>query len=138
MKFILSFLLLVFIQILPSQAHQSSRFMLQKEAASVVSVCVVSTFIENNKQPTILQNELIKEALTQEPKPKKPDAKTKTTTLKVEVLREDGIDPVCNMKVTKGTTSVSTFGGKQYGFCSGMCKERFDKNPDKYLPKAKK
>lgn len=138
MKLILTFLLLVFIQTLPLQAHCSSRFIRQKEAASVVSVCVVSTFIENNKQSTVAQDELIKEALTQEPKPKKADAKTKTAALKVEVLREDGIDPVCNMKVTKGTTSVSTFGGKQYGFCSGMCKERFDKNPDKYLSKVKK
>ena len=136
MKLILTFLLLVFIQTLPLQARHSSRFIRQKEAASVVSVCVVSMFIENNKQSTVAQDELIKEALTQDPKPKKADAKTKT--LKVEVLREDGIDPVCNMKVTKGTTSVSTFGGKQYGFCSGMCKERFDKNPDKYLSKVKK
>ena len=138
MKFILTFLLLVFIQILPSHAHHSSRFRLQKEAASFVSVCVVSTFIENNKQPTVAQNKLIKEEISQEPKPKKPGTKTKTKAPNADVLREDGIDPVCNMKVTKGATSVSTFGGKQYGFCSGMCKERFDKNPDKYLPKVKK
>lgn len=137
MKFVLSFFLLVCIQILPSQAHHSSRFGLQKEAASAVSICIVPTFIENNKHPTASQNKPIKEEISQEPKPKKPGTKTKKAP-NVDVLREDGIDPVCSMKVTKGTTSVSTFGGKQYGFCSGMCKERFDKNPDKYLSKVKK
>jgi YHS domain-containing protein len=49
-----------------------------------------------------------------------------------EPLKEDGIDPVCKMKVAKGTTLTSTHKGKQVGFCSEYCKEHFDAKPEKY------
>ncbi|RYU94511.1 YHS domain-containing protein [Emticicia agri] len=61
---------------------------------------------------------------------------TKQATQKQKlVLEKDGKDPVCGMKVKKGTTLVSTYKEKPYGFCSKVCKERFDKEPEKYVKK---
>ncbi|MES2519352.1 MAG: YHS domain-containing protein [Bacteroidota bacterium] len=48
------------------------------------------------------------------------------------VLKEDAKDPICKMSVAKGTKDVSVYQGKQFGFCSVVCKEMFDKNPKKY------
>jgi YHS domain-containing protein len=50
-------------------------------------------------------------------------------------LEKDGKDPVCGMKVKKGTTLVSLHKEKQHGFCSKTCKEKFDKDPAKYVKK---
>jgi YHS domain-containing protein len=50
-----------------------------------------------------------------------------------ETLAKNGTDPVCKMTVKKGTKLVSTHKEKQYGFCSKMCKESFDKHPDKFV-----
>lgn len=47
----------------------------------------------------------------------------------------EGIDPVCGMTVPKGTISSAMFGGKKYGFCSEMCRDRFVKSPAKYVTK---
>lgn len=58
----------------------------------------------------------------------KPAEATKQTT-----LQKDGTDPVCGMKVKKGTTLVSVHKGQEYGFCGKMCKEQFDKKPKKYV-----
>jgi YHS domain-containing protein len=52
---------------------------------------------------------------------------------KTETLVKNGIDPVCKMSVKKGTKLISTHKGQQYGFCSKMCKESFDKHPDKFV-----
>ena len=52
-------------------------------------------------------------------------------------LAADGIDPVCRMHVAKGTTPTAVFGGKQYGFCSGVCHERFVKEPGRYVTKSR-
>ncbi len=41
-------------------------------------------------------------------------------------------DVICGMKVKEGTDLVSEFQGKKFYFCSGQCKETFDKNPLKY------
>lgn len=49
-----------------------------------------------------------------------------------EVLKDDAKDPICKMSVAKGTKDVSVYQGKQFGFCSVVCKEIFDKNPKKY------
>jgi len=49
-----------------------------------------------------------------------------------EVLKEDAKDPICKMSVQKGTKDVSVYQGKQFGFCSAVCKEMFDKKPKKY------
>ena len=43
-------------------------------------------------------------------------------------------DVICGMNVEeKGAKYKSDYKGKVYYFCSGMCKEEFDKNPEKYL-----
>lgn len=43
-------------------------------------------------------------------------------------------DPVCGMEVDEATaTAKSDYKGKIYHFCCAGCKERFDKNPEKYL-----
>jgi YHS domain-containing protein len=52
---------------------------------------------------------------------------------KTETLAKNGTDPVCKMSVNKGTKLVSTHKEKQYGFCSKMCKDSFDKNPEKFV-----
>lgn len=44
------------------------------------------------------------------------------------------IDPVCGMQVNPTTAKYKTlYKGKMYHFCSHMCKEAFEKNPDFYL-----
>ncbi len=44
------------------------------------------------------------------------------------------IDPVCGMTVSTRTAEYRSFRGDEtYYFCSAGCKERFDKDPDKYL-----
>lgn len=50
-----------------------------------------------------------------------------------ETLKEDGIDPVCKMSVKKGSKLAHTHDGKQYGFCSPMCKDKFVKNPTAFV-----
>ncbi len=43
-------------------------------------------------------------------------------------------DPVCAMEVDEQTTKwTSTYEGKRYSFCSAGCKERFDKDPERFL-----
>jgi len=48
-------------------------------------------------------------------------------------------DPVCNMSVDeKKAAATSVYKGKTYYFCANACKEKFDKDPQKFLPKEKK
>lgn len=48
-------------------------------------------------------------------------------------------DPVCNMNVDeKKAAATSEYKGKTYYFCAKVCKERFDREPEKYLTKEKK
>lgn len=61
-------------------------------------------------------------------KPVKPAAK-------MTPLAAEGIDPVCRMTVPKGTETTLMFGGKQYGFCSNICRDRFQHNPARYATK---
>jgi len=43
-------------------------------------------------------------------------------------------DPVCNMSVDESkAAATSTREGKTYYFCSTGCKERFEKEPEKYV-----
>jgi YHS domain-containing protein len=47
-------------------------------------------------------------------------------------------DPVCNMNVDeKKAAATSVYKGKTYFFCAKVCKERFDKEPEKFLTKEK-
>jgi YHS domain-containing protein len=48
-----------------------------------------------------------------------------------------GKDPVCGMNVEESKAAVtSTYKGRTYYFCAKVCKESFDKDPEKYLLKA--
>lgn len=62
-------------------------------------------------------------------------AKAVKPTVKMKPLAAEGLDPVCRMTVPKGTETTLLFGGKQYGFCSGICKTRFERNPETYVTK---
>jgi YHS domain-containing protein len=43
-------------------------------------------------------------------------------------------DPVCNMQVDEQkAAATSNYNGQTYYFCAKMCKESFDKDPEKYL-----
>ena len=45
-------------------------------------------------------------------------------------------DPVCGMDVASGEAAgTSQFGEWAFSFCSVRCKEDFDRDPVKYLPK---
>lgn len=56
-----------------------------------------------------------------------------TATAQSEPLKEDGIDPVCSMKVKKGTVLTTIYKGKQIGFCGDYCRKEFEKKPKKYV-----
>ncbi|MBB6001608.1 YHS domain-containing protein [Arcicella rosea] len=68
----------------------------------------------------------------------KPNKAAKATINKVkkEVILEEGKDPICKMHVEKDAKNTSTYQGKKVNFCSIVCKEMFDKNPEKYAVKA--
>ncbi len=43
-------------------------------------------------------------------------------------------DPVCNMQVDEQkAAATSDYKGQMYYFCAKMCKESFDKDPEKFL-----
>jgi YHS domain-containing protein len=45
-------------------------------------------------------------------------------------------DPVCGMNVQENTAAAtSSYKGQTYYFCAKVCKESFDKDPEKYLNK---
>ncbi len=45
-------------------------------------------------------------------------------------------DPVCNMSIEKDEArGKSEYKGDIYYFCSQICKEKFDKNPESYAGK---
>jgi Cu+-exporting ATPase len=44
------------------------------------------------------------------------------------------IDPVCEMTVSETTAAAkSNYKGQTYYFCSMLCKQLFDRDPEKYL-----
>jgi YHS domain-containing protein len=48
-------------------------------------------------------------------------------------------DPVCHMKLDEKRVIVrSEYKGKTYSFCAFFCRERFEKDPEKYLEKFEK
>jgi len=48
-------------------------------------------------------------------------------------------DPVCNMDVDeKNAENTSVYKGKTYYFCAKGCKEKFDKDPEKFVLQEKK
>jgi YHS domain-containing protein len=50
-----------------------------------------------------------------------------------EPLKENDKDPVCKMKVKKGTTLTAFHKEKNYGFCNEYCREVFLEKPEKYV-----
>jgi len=42
-------------------------------------------------------------------------------------------DPVCRKWLSKETKNIVEKDGKKYFFCSPNCKEKFEKDPEKYL-----
>jgi YHS domain-containing protein len=66
--------------------------------------------------------------IAQEEKSKQKDKKV----AEKETKRED---PVCHMMVKKGDKITAKHKDVEYGFCSESCKERFVKNPKKYIKK---
>jgi Cu+-exporting ATPase len=43
-------------------------------------------------------------------------------------------DPVCGMKIAEATAAAtSMYKGETYYFCSALCKQLFDRDPEKYL-----
>jgi YHS domain-containing protein len=43
-------------------------------------------------------------------------------------------DPVCKMQVDESKAAgKSEHNGKTYYFCSGVCKRKFDQNPQQYV-----
>ena len=52
-------------------------------------------------------------------------------------VRRGAKDPVCRMRVDRyATQHKSTFGGRDYFFCSAGCKDEFDTKPDHYAHHA--
>lgn len=55
-------------------------------------------------------------------------------TYKKKEVKEMAQDPVCKMTVDeKKAAAASTYQEKTYYFCSKGCKEKFDKEPEKYV-----
>lgn len=47
------------------------------------------------------------------------------------------LDVVCKMEVDEKTAKwKSEYKGKTYNFCAPMCKQKFDRNPEKYVKAA--
>lgn len=48
------------------------------------------------------------------------------------------VDPVCRMELSeKDASGKAEYKGKTYYFCSDGCKEKFEKDPEKYSSKGK-
>jgi transcriptional regulator GlxA family with amidase domain/YHS domain-containing protein len=76
----------------------------------------------------------------QQPTNKKSNTLVKKSSGKVaknaEIIRDflaEETDPVCKMHINKDTKHLSAYKGKKVGLCSIVCKEMFDKEPEKYI-----
>ena len=48
-------------------------------------------------------------------------------------------DPVCGMRIPKASAAAtSTYKGAPYYFCSALCKQLFDREPEKYVKAEEK
>ncbi|OGF51745.1 hypothetical protein A3I27_03680 [Candidatus Giovannonibacteria bacterium RIFCSPLOWO2_02_FULL_43_11b] len=52
---------------------------------------------------------------------------------KKDSIKKFSKDPVCGMRA--GDEISSVYKGQTYAFCSGYCKEEFEKNPEAYIAK---
>lgn len=47
-------------------------------------------------------------------------------------------DPVCGMQIDANKApATSTYQGKKYAFCGQECKDKFDREPERYVGQAK-
>ncbi|WP_211660297.1 YHS domain-containing protein [Pedobacter nototheniae] len=60
-------------------------------------------------------------------------ANEKPAVLLTDTLKKEAIDPVCKMKVKAGSTKTVVYNKVLYGFCSESCKQKFVKEPSKYI-----
>ncbi|MBZ5496389.1 MAG: efflux RND transporter periplasmic adaptor subunit [Acidobacteriia bacterium] len=67
------------------------------------------------------------------------DSESRMKAAAAGIYGEPATDPVCGMNVRehKATAAgkTSAHGGRTYYFCSDDCKQKFDKNPEKYIRK---
>ena len=45
-------------------------------------------------------------------------------------------DPVCHMEVKDDAAATSEYKGDTYYFCAKSCKERFDRDPERYVSRS--
>lgn len=51
------------------------------------------------------------------------------------VVQTQDRDPVCGMRLESYDQPLAReYGGRTYVFCSSVCRERFDRNPTRYVP----
>jgi len=55
------------------------------------------------------------------------------TTIGGNIRLENDRDLVCGMPLTSGVGDTARYEGKVFGFCSKGCKDKFAKNPTKYI-----
>ena len=108
-----------------------------QEARSVAEIMEYDYW--NPESGVILGHKLVTYTKQQKPTLKqtapKPVTRQAKPASKSAPLAAEGIDPVCRMTLPKGTEQTVMFGSKQYGFCSGICKARFERDPAKYVTK---
>jgi YHS domain-containing protein len=46
-------------------------------------------------------------------------------------------DPVCGVQVEDKTPSTSSYKGQKYAFCGKECKDKFDRNPERYAAQSR-
>jgi YHS domain-containing protein len=56
--------------------------------------------------------------------------------MKYKKVKETFKDPVCGMEVSRLTAlATCEYNGKTYYFCAEICRDKFEKEPDKYISK---
>lgn len=96
--------------------------------AAVIAVVVVAIIVAWPKAPEA----------TAPPMPAMP-------AVDMATVPDEAVDKYCRVCYVDGGHKMGNYmpdrlktehGGKTYGFCSDACKEKFDKNPEKYVLKA--
>lgn len=64
--------------------------------------------------------------------------KEKEDADRLSIEEQTFICPVCKMDVSDRIPLISKFEGKAYYLCSDICKMTFEKEPHKYVSRAKK
>ncbi len=51
--------------------------------------------------------------------------------------KDTAVDPVCKMEIKKADALMTEHKGVRYYFCNQECKDKFLKDPERYVPKKK-